>query len=95
MPKGTEWIHNVDPIAFAFSVLLPLHLHCDGAGCPTVDYPEPGRGIVPVNRSDLVDKLYSVNYASLWSNVGFLAVFVGAFFVTNSLATRFVRHIVR
>jgi hypothetical protein len=98
MPQAARWINTVDPLAYALNVLLPLHLTCDGgeaAGCPTVLYPEPGVGLVPVDRTLLVDELYGVSHATLWKNMGFLAVFVGVFVVTTALAMQFVRHIVR
>lgn len=108
----------MDPVGYAFRVLLPLHVHCEGgraAGCPTVMYL-----YFPQDRTELVDsepcgggapcllrwqhyhalpclsaEFFDVSYAGIWPNMGYLAVFVGVFLVTNALAMRFIRHIVR
>lgn len=97
-PAGSGWINTIDPIGYSLRVLLPLHIHCEGgaaAGCPKIPYPDPVRGLVPIDRSVLMNRLYEVYYSDIWPNMGWLAIFVGVFMVTYGLALRFVRHIVR
>ena len=77
---------------------MPLHFNCEGglaAGCPTVQYPDPVKGIITVDRSTLVNSLYELEYSQVWANIGYLAIFVGFFQILNVLATTYVRHIVR
>ena len=88
----------LSPTGYAFRALIPLHFHCEGgaaAGCPTVLFPDPVKGVITVDRSSLVDSLYELEYARVWENIGYLAIFVGVFQVLNVLATTYVRHIVR
>lgn len=97
VPEGVRWVNSIDPVGYLIRALFALHLRCDGgaaAGCVTIDYPT-AQGLVPRDRSDLVATLYDVQYDAMWTNVGWLALFVPALFVLNALSLRFFRHIVR
>jgi ABC-type multidrug transport system permease subunit len=98
MPPAGRWINTVDPLAYALDALLPLHLTCDGgaaAGCPTIVYPVPGIGPIPVDRTALVDELYDVSYSHLWHNIGIMAIFAAVLLATSCLSISLLRHITR
>jgi hypothetical protein len=98
MPVGARWVNTIDPVGYLLRAVLPLHIHCEGgtssAGCTRIAYPTPA-GIRRLDLDVLMDSLYDVRYADVWPNLGWLALFVPAFFVLNALALRYVRHIVR
>jgi len=97
VPAGVRWVNSIDPVGYLIRALFALHLRCDGgaaAGCVTINYPT-AQGLVPRDRSDLVASLYDVQYDAMWTNVGWLALFVPTLFVLNALSLRFFRHIVR
>jgi hypothetical protein len=96
MPAGARWVNTIDPVGYLLRAIYPLHIHCEGgasAGCPAILYPTAA-GVILIDRSTLMNTLYDVYFDQIWTNIGWLAVFVPVFFLLNAVALKFVRHIV-
>lgn len=100
MPPGAKWLNTIDPIAYAFRALIPLHF-CAAPACydPTIIAPswlsEEVGVFQPYPRSVWVDNTYEVSSAQIWPCIGYLSIFVGVFQLIAFTGTNFVRHISR
>lgn len=84
------------PQAYAFRALIPLHFHCEGPGCPTINVLDPTTGALVVeDRWRFVESQYELSYDAIWSSIGLTAVFVLVFQALNVFATFRIRHISR
>jgi hypothetical protein len=98
MPPGSTWLNTIDPIAYAFRALVPLHFHCDGgaaAGCPTILAPDANQVPTVVDRSEFVDATYELSVTQIWPSIGYMAIFIAVFQAVNIASTYSVRHISR
>ena len=91
-------LNTIDPIAYAFRALIPLHFHCEGgvaAGCPTLLAPNDSQVLTLYDRSTFVESTYEVSHSAIWACIGYTALFIVAFQALNILSTYRVRHISR
>jgi ABC-type multidrug transport system permease subunit len=99
MPPGSKWLNTIDPIAYAFRALVPLHFHCEGgagAGCATIVAPDAVTQVPTVyDRSSYVNATYELSYGEIWPSIGYTAVFIVVFQCLNIFSTYRVRHISR
>ena len=97
MPPGSKWINTIDPIAYVFRALIPLHFTCTGgvaAGCPRITVVD-ANGLREWDRSEFVDSAYELSASQIWPCIGYTAIFVAAFQVMNLIATYRIRHLSR
>ena len=97
MPPGSKWVNTIDPIAYAFRALIPLHFKCEGgvaAGCPTISVPN-STGVYTWDRMEFINDAYELSYDQIWPSIGYTAIFIGVFQFFNVLATYRIRHISR
>jgi len=99
MPPGSKWLNTIDPIAYAFRALVPLHFHCEGgagAGCATIVAPDAATQMPTVyDRSSYVNSTYELSYGDIWPSIGYTAIFIVVFQAANIFSTYRVRHISR
>jgi hypothetical protein len=89
MPAGARWVNTVDPIAYAFRALIPIHFYCTGDGCTKIGGPKPEDQI---DRWVLVKGDYDISYEDVWPCIGYLSIFIAAFQVFNIAAQAFIKH---
>ena len=97
MAPGAKWFAVIDPITYAYKAVIPAHFYCAGgatAGCPTISVPS-SMGTIIVDRYTYVSQKFELSYDDRWNNLGYLAVFVAAFFGLAIVATWRCRHIRR
>lgn len=97
MAAGARWVTVIDPITYAFRLIIPGQFVCHASPCPMLAIPAPASptGFVSVDLYNYVSNRYEVYYEDRWENLGYLSIFVLVLFVAGGAATAFVRHIVR
>jgi ABC-type multidrug transport system ATPase subunit/ABC-type multidrug transport system permease subunit len=96
-PAGWAWFRYVNPAAYSLNALASPQLFCQverNPACPLVSV-ATAQGSMQVPSWTFASELYDLNYDERFRDVGLIFVNAAAWFITYTVALKYVSHIKR